>query len=35
LRRCLPLVIAGQYGRSIEPRLKTAEPVEQTFLIKK
>ena len=26
-------VVAWQYGRSIEPRLKTAEPVERTFLL--
>lgn len=26
-------VVAWQYGRNIEPRLKTAEPVEQTFSI--
>ncbi len=28
-------VVAWQYGRSIEPGLKTAEPVERTFLITK
>jgi hypothetical protein len=26
-------VVAWQWGRSIEPKLKTAEPVEQTFVI--
>ena len=26
-------VVAWQYGRSIEPKVKTANPVEQTFLI--
>jgi hypothetical protein len=28
-------VVAWQYGRSIEPKLKTAEPVERTFYIVK
>lgn len=28
-------VVAWQWGRSIEPKLKTAEPVERTFLITK
>ena len=28
-------VVAWQWGRSIEPRLKSAEPVERTFLISK
>ena len=28
-------VVAWQYGRSIEPKLKTAEPVKQTFSIVK
>jgi hypothetical protein len=28
-------VVAWQWGRSIEPRLKTAEPVERTFFITK
>jgi len=26
-------VVAWQYGRSVEPKVKTADPVEQTFLI--
>ena len=26
-------VVAWQYGRSVEPKVKTAEPVERTFLI--
>ena len=26
-------VVAWQYGRSIEPKLQTAEPVERTFLM--
>jgi len=28
-------VVAWQYGRSIEPKVKSAEPVERTFLITK
>jgi hypothetical protein len=28
-------VVAWQYGRSIEPKLKSADPVEQTFFISK
>ncbi|HTQ40981.1 MAG TPA: hypothetical protein VMJ32_18345 [Pirellulales bacterium] len=28
-------VVAWQYGRSVEPQLKTADPIEQTFLIVK
>jgi len=28
-------VVAWQYGRVLEPKLKTAEPVEQTFSIVK
>jgi hypothetical protein len=28
-------VVAWQYGRTVEPKLKSAEPVEQTFLITK
>ena len=28
-------VVAWQYGRSLEPKLKTAEPVERSFLIKR
>ncbi|HZI32108.1 MAG TPA: hypothetical protein VFF11_07185, partial [Candidatus Binatia bacterium] len=28
-------VVAWQYGRTVEPKLQSAEPVEQTFLITK
>jgi hypothetical protein len=28
-------VVAWQYGRTSEPQLKTADPVEQSFLIVK
>ena len=28
-------VVAWQYGRTIEPKLQTAEPVEQTFAVVK
>jgi hypothetical protein len=28
-------VIAWQYGRSVEPKLKSAEPVEMSFFIEK